>query len=116
MITPPSHDYLDPASAPSRADVDRLPGAVVLEFGTAWCGFCQALAPSIQELVARHPGIQHIKVEDGSGRALGRSFGVRMWPNLVFLRRGQRIAQLARPDRAQLEQAFAALSSAAESP
>eukprot|EP01041_Mallomonas_annulata_P019085 gene19085-38279_t len=26
------------AQAPSRDDVDRLPGTTVVEFGTPWCG------------------------------------------------------------------------------
>jgi thioredoxin 1 len=41
--------------------------------------------------------VRHIKVEDGPGRPLGRSFGVRLWPTLVFLREGQERARLVRP-------------------
>ena len=26
---------------PARAEVDALPGAVLLEFGTNWCGHCR---------------------------------------------------------------------------
>ena len=47
--------------------------------------------------LADHPQWQHLKVEDGSGRALGRSFRVKLWPTLVFLRDGQEIARLVRP-------------------
>jgi thioredoxin 1 len=53
--------------------------------------------------------VKHIKVEDGPGRALGRSFEVRLWPNLVFLRDGRVVRQLSRPSHAQLEDAFRAL-------
>jgi hypothetical protein len=38
-----------------------------------------------------HAGVRHLRVEDGSGRALGRSFHVKLWPTLVFLRDGQEI-------------------------
>ena len=41
--------------------------------------------------------MRHIKVEDGPGRPLGRSFRVKIWPNLVFLRDGEVVQQLARP-------------------
>jgi hypothetical protein len=34
---------------------------------------------------------------------------VRLWPNLVFLREGQVVRQLARPGDAQLEEAFRTL-------
>jgi thioredoxin 1 len=82
---------------PTREEIDRTEGPVLLEFGASWCPFCRALAPELTRLLRAHPGIRHIKVEDGPGRPLGRSFRVKLWPNLVFLRDGQVIEQLARP-------------------
>jgi len=87
--------------APTRDDIDRRPGALVLEFGTAWCGYCQAAQPLIAQAFAAYPQVDHVKVEDGSGRPLGRSFGVKLWPSLIFLRDGHEVARLVRPDRAQ---------------
>jgi thioredoxin 1 len=60
----------------------------------------------VAELLDRSPEVRHVKVEDGRGRALGRSFQVRLWPNLVFLRDGRVVRQLARPGHDQLEEAF----------
>ena len=101
--------YLDEAHAPTREEIDRGSGPVLLEFGTDWCGHCRALAHRISETLEKHPEVQHVKVEDGPGQALGRSFGVRLWPNLVFLRDGKVVRQVARPSYAQLDEAFAAL-------
>ena len=42
--------------------------------------------------------MRHIKVEDGSGRPLGRAFRVKLWPTLIFLKRGQEVARLVRPN------------------
>jgi thioredoxin 1 len=98
--------YLEETDAPRREQVDALPGLVLLEFGTEWCGFCRAAAPQVSALVARHPEVRHIKVADGPGQALGRSFRVRLWPNLVFLRDGKVVRQLARPSRAEIDEAF----------
>jgi thioredoxin 1 len=36
-------------------------------------------------------------VADASGKRLGRSFGVKLWPTLVFLRDGREVARLVRP-------------------
>jgi thioredoxin 1 len=83
---------------PTRLEIDQSNGPVLLEFGASWCPHCQALAPKLDELLESYPGIRHIKVEDGPGQLLGRSFRVKLWPNLVFLRDGQVIKQLARPD------------------
>jgi TRAP-type mannitol/chloroaromatic compound transport system substrate-binding protein len=75
---------------PSRDEVDAWTGPALLEFGTPWCGWCRGAQPKIAQALAAHPGVRHVKVEDGSGRRLGRSFGVKLWPTLVFLRDGPR--------------------------
>jgi thioredoxin 1 len=41
--------------------------------------------------------VRHIKVHDASGRRLGRSFRVKLWPTLVFLRDGHEVARVVRP-------------------
>jgi thioredoxin 1 len=82
---------------PTRAEIDALPGPVLLEFGTGWCGYCRALQPDLADALVKHLNVQHIKVEDGPGRPLGRSFGVKLWPTLVFLRDGKVIKQVSRP-------------------
>lgn len=96
---------------PARAEVDRLPGATLLEFGTPWCGWCRGAQPLIAQALGAHPGIRHLKVEDGSGRPLGRSFRVKLWPTLVFLRDGQEVARVVRPQGAdELRDALARLA------
>ncbi len=91
--------YLLPDEAPTRDEVNSFEGPVVVEFGTGWCGYCRALAPVVDKLLADFPGVRHVKVEDGSGRPLGRSFFVKLWPTLVFMRDGKVLQQSARPDR-----------------
>jgi thioredoxin 1 len=82
---------------PSRAEVDALAGATLLEFGTSWCRHCRAAQPRIAEALARHPGVRHLKIEDAPGRRLGRSFRVKLWPTLVFLKDGVEVSRLVRP-------------------
>ena len=82
---------------PGREEVDALPGATLLEFGTPWCGHCRRAQPLIAEAMAGHPNVRHLKVSDASGKRLGRSFKVKLWPTLVFLRDGKETAKLVRP-------------------
>jgi thioredoxin 1 len=90
---------------PTREEIDSTSGAVLLEFGTDWCGHCQSAAAAVAEALAKLPSIEHIKVEDGPGRRLGRSFRVKLWPTLIFLRDGMEVARLVRPETAALIEA-----------
>ncbi|MDA8259710.1 MAG: thioredoxin family protein [Betaproteobacteria bacterium] len=99
------------STEPSREEIDALAEPTVLEFGATHCGHCRAAQPLIAQAFEHHPGACHIKVEDGPGRRLGRSFRVKLWPTLVFLRQGQEVARLVRPtDAAAIEQALAQIA------
>jgi len=89
--------YLSETEAPSRADVDALRGLTLLEFGTEWCSHCRAAQPAVAQALVQHPDWQRLKVEDGAGRALGRSYRIKLWPTLLLLRDGQEVARVVRP-------------------
>ena len=95
---------------PTRAEVDAWTGPAVLEFGADWCGHCQGAQPIIGEALAEIPGVRHAKVADGKGKPLGRSFTVKLWPTLVFLKDGQEVARAVRPtDADEVRRGLAAL-------
>ena len=99
------------AQEPSRADVDALPGNTVLEFGTPWCPHCIGAQPLIEHALAGRANTVHIKVEDGAGKPLGRSYRIKLWPTLVVLKNGQEVARVVRPtDQAAVDAALAALA------
>ena len=101
------------AHEPARSEIDALAGATLLEFGNAWCGHCRRAQPLIHAAFAQHAGVRHIKIADASARRLGRSFGVKLWPTLVFLRDGREIARLVRPaDAERIRAALAAIDPA----
>jgi thioredoxin 1 len=97
------------AHEPSRAEVDALPGPALIEFGATWCGHCRAIQAPLAAALAKHPDVRHIRVEDGPGRRLGRSYRVKLWPTLVLLKDGHEVARLVRPRAAAIEEALAAL-------
>ncbi|MED5239605.1 MAG: thioredoxin family protein [Pseudomonadota bacterium] len=92
----------------SRAELDASKGLVVVEFGSNWCGHCRAAQAGIAQALSGMPDGQHIKVEDGPGRRLGRSFWVKLWPTLIIMKDGQELARGVRPDDEVLQALVAA--------
>ena len=94
----------------TRAAIDALEGPTLLVFGANYCGHCRAAQAATAEALAGHAGLRHLKIEDGKGRPLGRSFRVKLWPTLIFLRQGKEISRLVRPTKAaEIRQALAAI-------
>lgn len=85
------------ANEPPRTEIDALSGPVVVEFGTDWCGYCNSIQPMVRPLLAKYTALKHFKIEDGPGRPLGRSFGIKSWPTFIFMRDGKELARLVRP-------------------
>ena len=85
---------------PTRQEIDASPLPTVLEFGAQWCGYCQAAQADIAQVMKRHAGVRHIKVEDGRGKPLGRSFRVKLWPTLVYMDNGVEVGRVVRPNSA----------------
>ena len=84
-------------AAPERAELDAMSGAAVLEFGATWCGYCLAARGDIKQALHTYNTLPHIKIYDGKGKRLGRTYKVKLWPTLIFLKDGEEVARLVRP-------------------
>jgi thioredoxin len=96
---PFKHEYTPESLTPE--EVAHSKGPLLIEFGTNWCGFCKAAQPRIKTATESYPGVEHVKVEDGKGRRLGRTFGVKLWPTLIFLKDGEEVTRLVRPENSE---------------
>jgi len=88
-----THDKI----ADVRVAQGNLPAALTaFEKGLA---IAEALAArdSANTMWQRDLFVSHIKIADASRKRLGRSFGVKLWPTLVFLRDGRIIDQTRTP-------------------
>src|SRR3569833_3015853 len=90
------------SSAPARAEIDALEGPAVIEIGAPRCGYCKAAQPALAAALHEYPREQHIMIEDGPGRRLGLSCGLKLWPTLIFLSFGRDVARRVRPDTEQV--------------
>ena len=84
-----------------RSELDQLKGTAVIEFGPTWCGYCQAAQAIIADALAHYPLVTHIKIEDGKGQRLGRTYAVKLWPTLIFLKDGTEVLRIVRPTDSQ---------------
>ena len=65
-------------------------------------------AKDLAAVMARHPSVRHLRIEDGRGRPLGRSFRVKLWPTLIFMDGGVEKGRVVRPGNAsEIEAIFA---------
>lgn len=81
---------------------------LLLEFGASWCPHCQVARPLVDAELSRRADVVHIWVEDASGKRLGRTFGVKLWPTLVLVRDGVEVARVVRPRTArEVDELFA---------
>lgn len=98
------------AEAPARDELDRLAGPTLVEFGTDWCGHCQAAQPLLAEVFGDYPEVGHsLTWNERPRRRPGPSSTFR-WPTFVFLRDGREVARVVRPGSASvLEEAFESL-------
>ena len=97
---------------PSRESIDRSEGLLLLEFGADWCGHCLATEPILQELLAQRDEIRHLRIADGRGKPLGRSFRVKLWPTLILLRDGHLVNELVRPSDSEIRRMLSELPEA----
>ncbi len=91
---PYTNTYL--TQEPAREEIDARPGTTLLEFGAPDCGFCAAIQPAVQH-VLEDSDVEHLKIHDASGRHLGRSFRVKLWPTFVAMRDGEEVGRVVRP-------------------
>lgn len=71
------------------ATVGRSAGALV-EFFAPWCGHCKKLAPTYEELAesfqSRKESVVIAKVDADNNRDLGKKFGVRGFPTIMWFK------------------------------
>ena len=88
-------DLIDDSRAAEDLGFDSLWLAEHRFWYDGWCP-----QPLIAAALSKQPRVRHLKIEDGPGQALGRSFRVKLWPTLVRMRNGAEIARAVRPLRA----------------
>jgi thioredoxin 1 len=68
------------------------PLPVVVDFGAAWCGPCQALAPSFDKIATEFTGKAKLfKVDVDDEGDLAAQFGIQSVPTILFFKGGKKV-------------------------
>ena len=68
---------------------------VLVDFWAVWCGPCQMLAPTIEELAREYEGRVKVgKVNVDEQPELARQFGIMSIPTMIVFKNGEKVNQL----------------------
>ncbi len=62
---------------------------VLLDFFATWCGPCQMLSPTIEEIAAERSDVKVCKVDVDQAKELARKFRVMSVPTLMVVKNGE---------------------------
>ena len=67
---------------------------VLLDFWAVWCGPCQMLAPTIEQIAAENDDFLVGKIDVDQSLPLARKFGITNIPTLVVVEGGQVVGKM----------------------
>lgn len=72
------------------AEIEKHDGLVMVDFWATWCGPCQIIAPSVEQLAGEYAGrLKVAKLDVDANPQTTIRFNVRSIPSVLFFKAGQ---------------------------
>jgi thioredoxin 1 len=73
-------------------EIEKHDGLAMVDFWAAWCGPCQIIAPSVEQLAGEYEGkLKVAKLDVDTNQQTAMRFGVRSIPSVLFFKGGKHV-------------------------
>ena len=73
-------------------EIEQHDGLAMVDFWAVWCGPCQIVAPSVEQLASEYAGrLKVAKLDVDQSPQTPARFGVRSIPSILFFKNGQHV-------------------------
>ncbi len=73
-------------------EIEQHDGLAMVDFWATWCGPCQIVAPSVEQLAQEYEGKLKVgKLDVDTNQATAMRFNVRSIPSILFFKNGQHV-------------------------
>lgn len=64
-------------------------GLLVIDAFAVWCGPCRTLAPKLEEMAAKYPSVQIVKVDVDELSSFADRYSISAMPTILFVKAGR---------------------------
>jgi thioredoxin 1 len=83
---------IDVTESTFASEVEQHKGLVLVDFWAAWCGPCQVIAPSLEQLAEEYTGkVRITKLDVDANQRVAARFNIRSIPALLFFKDGKHV-------------------------
>lgn len=87
-----STNVIEVTDASFAEEVEQAEQLVLVDFWATWCGPCQIIAPSIDQLATEYSGqAKMTKLDVDANQRTAMRFNVRSIPSVLFFKNGQHV-------------------------
>ncbi|CDP21876.1 unnamed protein product [Coffea canephora] len=76
---------------------------IVIDFTASWCGPCQYIEPSINELAAKYTDVEFVKIDVDELDDVAEEYGVQAMPTFILLKKGKAIDKIVGAKKEELQ-------------